>query len=535
LSEREIPSAVKADVESGAAQTASVGAADPHTPTSPAPIAGVNSNGHQGGVTPAGAYLHHVADAGLARLSEGPGQYLRYHTPTRLAEPVVPVTRRFEVRVNKLRLARLLVLEAVAHRSLRVIASRPCVYGVFSGPVGGFAPRSRLCVGCLRCTTEYPKVVQIVPNPARSVVGDSYFTPNLMDRVLQEATNGRVPVKGAGFRGRFGGEGFDGMWTDMSEIVRPTRDGIHGREFISTVVDIGTRPAFLSFDDHGNLVGPPDPTFPLQLPIVLDAPVSTGATAYVLAAQRAAAQAADTLSLQRLETTDQATLGGPHVAPVVGPADIPRLAQVPPGTRLVEVTCLDDSLLRAVRAAAPAAVLGLRMPMGLGAPRSIMQALDAGVAVAHLEADLHGRGTDGAFAPDSIRAVHSALVEAGCRDQVTLLASGGFILAEHVAKGILCGLDAVAIDTAVLVALQGQMEGEARSREASRFSLPEASVDWAAARVLNLLAAWHDQLLELMGAMGLREVRRMRGETGRIMFQGDLEREAFAGIAGYDR
>ncbi|MFQ5460886.1 MAG: glutamate synthase-related protein, partial [Anaerolineae bacterium] len=222
------------------------------------------------------------------------------------------------------------------------------------------------------------------------------------------------------------------------------------------------------------------------------------------------------------------------VAPVVGPADIPRPAQVLPGTRLVEVTCLDDSLLRAVRAAAPAAVLGLRVPMGPGATRSIMHALDAGVSVAHLEADLHGRGTDGAFAPDHIRAVHSALVEAGCRDQVTLLAGGGFILAEHVAKGILCGLDAVAIDTAVLVALQGRMEGESRSREASRFSLPEASVDWAAARILNLLAAWHDQLLELMGAMGLREVRRMRGETGRIMFQSDLEQEAFSGIAGYD-
>jgi hypothetical protein len=36
-----------------------------------------------------------------------------------------------------------------------------------------------------------------------------------------------------------------------------------------------------------------------------------------------------------------------------------------------------------------------------------------------------------------------------------------------------------------------------------------------------------------MGAMGLREVRRLRGETGRAMFQNELEREAFAGIEGY--
>lgn len=34
--------------------------------------------------------------------------------------------------------------------------------------------------------------------------------------------------------------------------------------------------------------------------------------------------------------------------------------------------------------------------------------------------------------------------------------------------------------------------------------------------------------------MGLREVRRLRGEMGRAMFQKDLEREAFTGIEGYD-
>ena len=40
------------------------------------------------------------------------------------------------------------------------------------------------------------------------------------------------------------------MWTDMSEIVRPTRDGIHGREYISTSVDIGRKPSFLALNDE---------------------------------------------------------------------------------------------------------------------------------------------------------------------------------------------------------------------------------------------------------------------------------------------
>ncbi len=35
----------------------------------------------------------------------------------------------------------------------------------------------------------------------------------------------------------------------MSEIVRPTRDGIHGREYISTQVDLGRKWMSLEFDD----------------------------------------------------------------------------------------------------------------------------------------------------------------------------------------------------------------------------------------------------------------------------------------------
>ncbi len=51
-------------------------------------------------------------------------------------------------------------------------------------------------------------------------------------------------------------------------------------------------------------------------------------------------------------------------------------------------------------------------------------------------------------------------------------------------------------------------------------------------RVINLMGAWHQQLIELLGAMGIREVRRLRGERGRSMFLEDLERETFGRIFG---
>src|SRR5262249_44091818 len=48
---------------------------------------------------------------------------------------------------------------------------------------------------------------------------------------------------------------------------------------------------------------------------------------------------------------------------------------------------------------------------------------------------------------------------------------------------------------------------------------------WGVQRVKNLMCAWRDQLLEILGAMGMREVRRLRGEVGRGLFHEELLRE----------
>src|SRR4030043_1189296 len=79
-----------------------------------------------------------------------------------------------------------------------------------------------------------------------------------------------ISVSGAGYRGRFHGPGFDSIWTDMSEIVRPTRDGIHGREYISTSVDIGPNPMRLRFSPDGSLLETPSHLLEIQLPAIWD-------------------------------------------------------------------------------------------------------------------------------------------------------------------------------------------------------------------------------------------------------------------------
>jgi glutamate synthase domain-containing protein 2 len=58
--------------------------------------------------------------------------------------------------------------------------------------------------------------------------------------------------------------------------------------------------------------------------------------------------------------------------------------------------------------------------------------------------------------------------------------------------------------------------------------LGSLSVKRGAQRMVNLLGAWNNQLLEVLGAMGMREVRRLRGDVGRAMFKEDLDKEIFA-------
>ncbi len=131
-----------------------------------------------------------------------------------------------------------------------------------------------------------------------------------------------------------------------------------------------------------------------------------------------------------------------------------------------------------------------------------------------------------------LREVHTSLVKAGLRDEITLIASGGIALAEHLAKAIICGADLVAIDIPLVVALECRLCGECQKENPCPIALEEIGRELAVHRIVNLMGAWHSQLLEVLGAMGIREVRRLRGETGRCMFFEDLEREAFGKLFG---
>ncbi len=136
--------------------------------------------------------------------------------------------------------------------------------------------------------------------------------------------------------------------------------------------------------------------------------------------------------------------------------------------------------------------------------------------------------------------VHRHLIDLKIRDEVTLIVSGGIAMAEHVAKTIVCGADLTAIDLPLLIALEcrycknclqtfkkGSIKTAPQAPQPCPVGLKDANPEWGAQRIINLIGAWRNQLLEVLGAMGLREVRRLRGEVGRAIFFEDIEKEIF--------
>jgi glutamate synthase domain-containing protein 2 len=136
------------------------------------------------------------------------------------------------------------------------------------------------------------------------------------------------------------------------------------------------------------------------------------------------------------------------------------------------------------------------------------------------------------FIKDMTRHIHAALVKSGIRDEVTLIAGGGIALAEHLAKEMICGADVVTIDLPLLIALECHLCRGCKAGTSCPARIQEMPISYGVGRMTNLIAAWHDQLIEVMGAMGIRDARRLRGETGRAMFFEEVEEENFGRLFG---
>ena len=453
-----------------------------------------------------------------------PSKYERFRIETKPAPHVFQIPNKFDVSAGKVRLAAMLVHEAFEYKlNKEVVLSRPCIYGVFGGRFGGFKPLKHKCVGCMRCVQEYPHIMTVKHSDSYKRLGDSFWTPEAVFTIWNEASTGKIPVKGMGYKGAFGGEGFDGMWTDMSEIVRPTRDGVYGREYISTSVDIGRKPTSVDFGKLDRTLS----TVEIPVPIIFDkVPVGNGA---VRSAVGKAAEKLGTFYISRQRTTFD--FGLANLIPIVDEETVQDLVERP--AAIVEYDADRSDLFDKLASALPSSIVIARLPLREDSGMVACKLAREGVHGLHLYADYHGQdySKEPQHISASLKEVHQQLVKEGLRDQVTIIASGGVTLAEHVPKAIICGADLVGIDTTVLVALQAEFKGETRERANCEIKPRNIDPEWGAQRLVNLMGVWHDQLIEILSAMGMRDVRRLRGDIGRSMMDAELREQSFKEIA----
>jgi glutamate synthase domain-containing protein 2 len=165
----------------------------------------------------------------------------------------------------------------------------------------------------------------------------------------------------------------------------------------------------------------------------------------------------------------------------------------------------------------------------------------AGAHVIHLDGSYGGTGA----APDiakkniampieyAIAKVHKFLTAEGIRDKITMIVSGGVRTAYDAVKAIALGADGVVIGTAEIVALgcvrcaacesgRGCPRGIA-STDPELMQL--MSLEWSTQRLINMMNAWREQIVDCLVRLGIASTRELRGRTDCLRYLSDGEKE----------
>ncbi len=428
--------------------------------------------------------------------------------------------------------------------SCRLCVRKKCVYNIFKD---NFLHWSNMCEpqylytckSCYRCVEECTKgIFSMSINPEYRTLGDDYWTPGIINSTWAQAHTGNIPVSGAGYRGPFAGEGFDSIWTDMSEIVRPTRDGIHGREYINTMVELSRRPMKLEFAEDMSLITEPSPILEIPLPVTFQPPSFGILSEEVLLSMARSASAVGTIMFIDPENYSSAfSEFSNSLVPRLKASNYHRYSEIIRKSQMVELSYspgVENEFTR-LREIKPGLIISIGIPLDSKASKLAATLAQTEVDTIHFYGSDNGRELDSdnpRYLKDMIREIHLELVKNNIRSRVNLVFSGGIAMAEHVAKSLICGADAVAVDLSLLIALECRLCYRCKDGKSCPVKLEEVQHEWGAQRITNLMGAWHNQLLEVMGAFGIREARRIRGEVGRSMWFDDLERDSFSPLFG---
>ncbi|MBN1587160.1 MAG: FAD-binding protein, partial [Candidatus Omnitrophica bacterium] len=138
---------------------------------------------------------------------------------------------------------------------------------------------------------------------------------------------------------------------------------------------------------------------------------------------------------------------------------------------------------------------------------------NAGADILHIKSPFNAAATDYETAR-LIPTVYEALKSEGRHQQVPIIASGGIKQAADIGVTMMLGATAVVADRTPLVALDHEMP---RLDREGRERIEPFNIDEGVERLHNLTHSWLDQFQEVLGAFGVRDVRRIVGDRGRLI------------------
>jgi glutamate synthase domain-containing protein 2 len=187
-----------------------------------------------------------------------------------------------------------------------------------------------------------------------------------------------------------------------------------------------------------------------------------------------------------------------------------------------------------VRAIHPKCLVSVKVSTPVDVDMVAIGSYYAGANIIHIDGGYGGTGAAPEIAKKNIAMpveyaipkVHRYLVAEGVRDEVTLMASGGIRTAHDVAKAIALGADGCVIGTAEAVAVGCTHCGSCERGRGCQVGItttdPELSlfIDpmWGAQRIVNLYSSWSKQWRQILGELGLRSIRELRGRTDLLVY-----------------
>jgi ferredoxin len=448
-----------------------------------------------------------------------------------------------------------------------------CPEGVHSKPRGyGFTlrPRDHLCIGpaCREtdhyCVARCPRhALSLGRNPTMDAIGDPRWTSDLILSTWHMAETGHAPAAGLEYRHGESGGGFDRLRFDFPARPRPVdaaavdtglelnrrgdgRPRVHidlpvyggGMSFGSVSVHtiLGKARAAVAWNTFTctGEGGYPDRLKPYDDHVITQ--VATG-----LFGVRE-----DTIQRVRIVEFKYAQgakpgLGG-HLLGDKNTPDVARMREAVAGNALFSpfpfhsVYSVEDHKKHVdwIKQVNPRTLVSVKVSTPTDVDMVAVGSYYAGAHIIHLDGSYGGTGA----APDiakkniampieyAIAKVHKFLVAEGIRESVTLIVSGGIRTADDAMKAIALGADGVVIGTAEMVALgcvrcaccesgRGCPRGIAST---DRELMQLMSLEWATQRLINLLAAWREQMVDILVRLGLGSVRELRGRRDLLYY-----------------